>query len=132
MNALNRTKTFYENSLDKRILEQQENSNDFNLEEFLIFEFKAKIKFTLEYEIADFNAEVTNELKNNLGLFKQIFSNYNLGGLYNNKEQYTKEAFEQIFQETENYTYVWNPIDIPSKISEMQNKVINIQKKYWF
>ena len=106
MNAVYRNKTFYENSLDKKIKELNNNSDNFSVEEFLIQEFKKKIKFALEYDIAEFNMEVSEEFKKNLDIFENIFNNYNLANLYKNRNKYTKEAFDLILKESENYTYV--------------------------
>ena len=133
MNALCRNKTFYECNLDKRILELEKNSENFNIKEFLISEFKGKIKTILESEVLWFNKDAINDSKNHFySSLKNILNNYDLAEVYDNKNQYIKEEFDIIWKESENYTYVWNPDEVPYKINDMKNRINDIKIEYLF
>ena len=133
MNAINRTKTFYENNLDKRISEQQNISENFDIQEFLILEFKQRIKTILESEILWFDENAIQESKDHFyGSLSNIFKNYNLEDIYKNKNQYIEEIFSIILQESENYSYVWNPDHIPELIADMKNRINTKKSEYWF
>ena len=132
MNSLNRTRTFYENNLNKKILELKNDTEYFNIEKFLIWELKNRIKMILENEILWFNQEAIEESKSHFyGSLKNIFKEHKLENIYDNKNEYIKEIFSIIWKQSENYTYVWDPDDIPYKINEMKNKINNIKNKYW-
>lgn len=133
MNALCRNKTFYECNLDKKILELENNSDDFDIEDFLIIEFKDKIKTILEAEILWFSKKGIADSKNHFyWSLENTFKKYDLEEIYENKNEYINESFSIISKESEKYTYVWNPDNIPEKINDMKNRIKYIKKEYWF